>query len=166
MSVDEHGGRGGAEGAGRFTLDTNVLVYSIDSAAGARHDLAAEIVDRAAEQACWLTLQSIGEFYAAVTRKGIVPRADAAAQANDWLEIFPSIGASIASVRRALDEAASGRASYWDALLVATAAEAGCIAIVTEDLADRATLGGVRVHHPFAVSGGIADPVRRLLGLT
>jgi predicted nucleic acid-binding protein len=89
---------GEADGAGRFTLDTNILVYSIDSAAGARHDLAAEIVDRAAEQPCWLTLQSIGEFYAAVTRKGIVPRVDAAGQANDWLEMFPSIGASDTSV--------------------------------------------------------------------
>lgn len=151
--------------AGRFTLGTNILVYSVDNAAGARHDLAAEIVDRAAEQACWLTLQAIGEFYAAVTRKGIVPRADAAAQATDWLEMFPSIGASAASVRSALGEAASGRVSYWDALLVATAAEAACVAIVTEELANGATIGGVRIHHPFAASGGIADPVRRLLGL-
>jgi predicted nucleic acid-binding protein len=152
--------------AGRFTLDTNILVYSVDSVAGARHDLAVEIVDRATEQECWLTLQAIGEFYAVVTRKGIVPRADAAAQAADWLETFPSIGASAASVRGALGEAASGRASYWDALLVATAAEAGCVAIITEDLADGAAVGDVRIRHPFAASGGIADPVRRLLGLT
>jgi predicted nucleic acid-binding protein len=69
-------------------------------------------------------------------------------------------------VRGALGEAASGRASYWDALLVATAAEAGCVAIITEDLADGAAVGDVRIRHPFAASGGIADPVRRLLGLT
>jgi hypothetical protein len=30
----------------RFTLDTNLLVYSVDSAAGARHHVALEIVDR------------------------------------------------------------------------------------------------------------------------
>ena len=53
-----------AEGA-RFTLDTNLLVYSIDNVAGARHRLAREIVDRAVECECWLTLQALGEFYVA-----------------------------------------------------------------------------------------------------
>jgi len=48
--------------------------------------------------------------------------------------------------------AASARASYWDALLVATAAEGGCSAILTEDLADGALLGGVRVLNPFGSS--------------
>jgi hypothetical protein len=42
------------------------------------------------------------------------------------------------------------RASYWDALLVATAAEAGCTLVLTEDMANGAMLGGVTVHHPFA----------------
>ncbi len=46
------------------------------------------------------------------------------------------------------------RASYRDALLVSTASEAGCAVILTEDLSDGAKLGG-----------GIAGPVRRLLGL-
>ncbi len=50
----------------------------------------------------------------------------------------------------ALRAAAEGRACYWDALLVATAAEAGCAAILTEDMADGATLFGVRIVNPFA----------------
>jgi hypothetical protein len=46
--------------------------------------------------------------------------------------------------------AAAGQASHRDALLVVTAAEAGCTAILAEDLADAATLAGVRVVNPFA----------------
>ena len=83
----------------RFTLDTNLLVYAIDSAAGARHDAAGQIIQHAVRLDCWLTLQAVSEFYAAVTRKGIVQPPDAAAQAADWLDLFPCAAASKAVVR-------------------------------------------------------------------
>ena len=59
-------------------------------------------------------------------------------------------GRSAGAVRNALDAAAAGRASYRDALPVATAAAAGCTAILTEDLADGSLVRGVRILHPFA----------------
>lgn len=134
-----------------FTLDTNILVYALDRQAGARHALAGHIIDRATVSTnCWLTLQSISEFYAAATRKRLVPVAGARDQALDWLSMFRIAAASASAVRTALGIAASGRASYWDALLVITAAEAGCTAILTEDLADDSTFAGVRVINPFA----------------
>jgi predicted nucleic acid-binding protein len=151
---------------GRFTLDTNLLVYAIDSAAGTRHDVAVDIIQHAVRLDCWLTLQAVSEFYAVVTRTGIVQPPDAAAQAADWLDLFPCAAASEAAVRTALADAAVGRASYWDALLVATAGEAGCRVILTEDLADGADLGGVRIHNPFSASGGATEQARSLLGLS
>lgn len=147
----------------RFTLDTNLLVYSVDSEAGRRHELAVEIVDRAIECDCRLTLQAISEFYAAVTRKGIIPPTEAAAQAMDWLSAFRCVAASVSAVRIALADAAAGRASYWDALLVATAAEAGCAVILTEDLADGTNLAGVEIHNPFAPADGLSERTTRLL---
>jgi predicted nucleic acid-binding protein len=149
----------------RFTLDTNLLVYAIDSAAGTRHRLARDIIQSAVRLDCWLTLQAVSEFYAAVSRKGIVPRPDAAAQAADWLDLFPCAAASETAVRTALADAAAGRASYWDALLLATAGEAGCVAILTEDLADGGELGGIRIHNPFGAAGELAEQACRLLGL-
>jgi predicted nucleic acid-binding protein len=149
----------------RFTLDTNLLVYSVDSMAGARHELAIEIVDRATERDCNLTLQALSEFYAAVTRKRLVGPADAAAQVEDWLGAFRCTTASPTAVLTALNDAAAGRASYWDALLVATAAEAGCKFLLSEDLTDGASLGGVRVCNPFSSAGGLSGVASRLLGL-
>jgi len=134
-----------------FTLDTNILVDALDRQAGTRHALASHIIGLATVSTnCWLTLQSISEFYAAATRKGLVPVTGARDQALDWLNMFRITAASVSAVRTALGIAASGRASYWDALLVITAAEAGCTAILTEDLADDTTFAGVRVIHPFA----------------
>ena len=113
-------------------------------------------MNRAALGACRLTLQAVSEFFHVVTRKGIMPRPDAAAFAAATIDLFETIAASASAVRLALSAAAEGTASYWDALLVATAAGAGCIAILTEDLAPDTTLAGVRVINPFA--GGLLSP--------
>jgi hypothetical protein len=63
--------------------------------------------------------------------------------------------ASWAAVRKALASAANGQeASYWDSLLVATQAEAGCTTILTED--------GVRVLNPFG-AGALTPDAAALL---
>jgi predicted nucleic acid-binding protein len=133
-----------------FTLDTNILVYAMDRRAGDRHVLGSRIIDKSLRVDCCLTLQSISEFYAVVTRKRLVSVIGARDQALDWLDMFPTVAASPSAVRAALTAAAAGHASYWDALLVNTAAEAGCTAILTEDLADGTVLAGIRVINPFA----------------
>ena len=94
-----------------------------------------------------------------------MPVAEAAAQVNEWLSFFPLIAISASAVRTALTDAVARRASYWDALLIATAAEAGCTLILTEDLADRTTLGAVAIHNPFTARGGLTRRARRLLDL-
>jgi predicted nucleic acid-binding protein len=134
----------------RFTLDTNILIYAIDVRAGDRFRLSEQIVDRAARSTCVITLQSVSEFYWATSRKGLLSKTDAADHARDLLMAFPSAAASAPAITAALAVAVGGQASYWDALLIATAAEAGCTAILTEDMADGATLLGVRIVNPFA----------------
>jgi predicted nucleic acid-binding protein len=148
----------------RITLDTNILVYALDRRAGLRHGLACEIIARAPYIDCWLTLQSISEFYTVVSRKRLASTTEAAAQARDWLAIFPTIAASASAVLMALDAAVGGQASYWDALLVATAAEAGCTVILTEDLGDGSIVHGVRVINPFA-DGRLAAAAEALLSV-
>ena len=133
----------------RFTLDTNILVYALDRQSGDRHTLSSRIIARALLADCWLTLQSISEFYAATTRNAWLPWVSPRS-CRDWLDMFRTVPASASAVRTALAIAASGRVPYWDALLVVTAAEAGCSAILSEDLADGTTLAGIRVINPFA----------------
>jgi predicted nucleic acid-binding protein len=148
--------------AERFSLDTNVLVYSADRDAGVRHALACEIVERAARRPCVLIVQALGEFYRAVTRKRIVPEAEAATQVDEWLELFPTAAADARGLRAALRAAHGGRFSFWDALFLATAAEAGCAAVISEDFHDGARMGAVVVRHPFK-NEKLTDAVQRLL---
>jgi predicted nucleic acid-binding protein len=137
----------------QFTLDTNILIYSVDLSAGSRHETAKFILRRAVQCSCYLTLQSISEFYAATTRKKMMPVSDAARVASDMMAVFPMVPGSASAIRAALASASAGTASYWDALLVATAAEAGCTTILTEDMGHGTVLQGVRILNPFAADG-------------
>ena len=134
----------------RFTLDTNILVYALAGSPDRRRPRAEYIIAQARHCDCWLTLRSVSELYSAVTCKRLASRAQAAAQASDWLDVFFTIAPTTTAIRSALAVAATERASYWDALLVATAAEAGCTAILSEDMADGTSLHDVRVLNPFA----------------
>lgn len=145
-----------------FTLDTNILIYVVDRSAGLKRRLAAEILNRAAERDCRLTLQAISEFYSAATRKRILAPAEAAVMAGDWLTLFPTIAATPRAIRAAIAHASAGRTSYWNGLLLETAIDGGCGIIVTEDLADGATFAGAVVRHPFA-DGALSPEVELAL---
>lgn len=133
----------------RFTLDTNILVYAADGNAGERHLRAYDIVDRAAQSSCILTLQALAEFFHAVTRKGLVPVDAARDQVKDWMEIFPVLTADADAIAAAMEAAALGRFGFWDAMLLATAARGGCAVALSEDMSDGARFGSIVVRNPL-----------------
>lgn len=137
----------------------------VDGRAGDRQLLARQIVLAASRRNCILPLQAVSEFYAAVSRKRIVPAELAAARANDWLTAFRCVPATAEAVRAALTLASSGRASYWDALLLTTAARADCRVILTEDMQDGAIITGVQIHNPFTNGAELTEFTRQLLDL-
>jgi len=148
----------------RFSLDSNLLVYATDGRDGARQAAAIEIVSRAARRDCVLTLQALSEFFHAATRKGIIPRPEAGAQVRRWMDVFTvAPGANRAAFLMALEAATAGRFKFYDALLLATAREAGCTAVISEDMADGAELDGLRVVAAFDEQSGISARALALL---
>lgn len=150
--------------AEQFTLDSNVLIYSVHPNAGVRHEMALTILDAATELDCLLTLQAASEFFRVTTRKGLLAPRDALATTERLLATFPIVTATADDLRAAMSLATMGKASFWDALLIATAAEAGCTAIITEDGHPGAILHGVRIVPPFA-GEALSPEVKELLGL-
>jgi predicted nucleic acid-binding protein len=146
----------------RFSLDTNILVYAADLAAGERHNRALDIIDRAVRRNCVLTLQALAEFFHVTTRKRIVARAEAAAQLRDWTTEFTTISADTAALWTALEFTVGGRFGWWDALLLATAERHGCGIVLSEDMQDGARFGGVTVVDPF-VGDDLPETVASLL---
>ncbi|MCU0936385.1 MAG: PIN domain-containing protein [Gammaproteobacteria bacterium] len=141
----------------RFTLDTNVLVYAVDADAGGRHAQARELVDRAVEVDCVLTLQALGEFFHAVTRKGRMPAADAADQVRDWQSLFPVVAARTEDLDRAVTAVLRHGLSFWDAMLWATAKAAGVTVLLSEDFQHDRVLEGIRFRDPFVAADPLAE---------
>jgi len=78
---------------------------------------------------------------------------DGAARAAQLIAAFETFNYSVHAVRAALEEAPKGRFSYWDGVLLAAAAEAGCTTIFSEDMADGARFGSIAVANPFRRDG-------------
>jgi predicted nucleic acid-binding protein len=147
----------------RFTLDSNVLVYAIDRNDQDRFESALKILALAARRDCMLIPQTLAEFFSVVTRKRLATRELATAQLQDWLDAYPV--ASGPTARCVLDAArAPLDFRFYDALLLATAAAAGCTAIISEDMRPGALLNGARVVAAFDAAGGIGAEALALLG--
>ncbi len=135
---------------GRFSLDTNILVYAVDRNAGERQLQAGELVGRAAKRDCVLTMQALAEFFHATTRKNLLAPARARAFVRSWSDVFEVVSADAAVLSDAMDAVEEHRFSLWDAMLWATARQSGCSALLSEDMQDGRRLGGVEIIDPFA----------------
>ena len=113
---------------------------------------------------CVLTPQSLAEFFQAVTRKAIVPRAETTGQLRRWLDVFQIVPGPPPAGLLAAAAASTGRFQFYDALLLATAGAGGCTAVISEDMGDGAELDGVRVVAAFDAAGGIGPGALTLLG--
>lgn len=133
----------------RFSIDTNILIYSIDKDAGTRHEQSQTLLDALADQDCVLTLQALAEFFHAVTRKNKMPAADAAAMVHDWIELFPVAKADARILSQAIQLKTEHNFAFWDAVLVQTARAAGATRLLTEDMQDGRTVGALRLENPF-----------------
>jgi predicted nucleic acid-binding protein len=134
----------------RTFVDTNVLVYAVDEDEPVRHDRARELLDEVDPGTLVVSAQVLGEFYVTATRKLTRPltAADAARRVAQFatLTVVPLDTRLVAT---AIDLSTTAQISYWDALILAAAASAGCERVLTEDLQDGQTIAGVRIENPF-----------------
>jgi predicted nucleic acid-binding protein len=134
----------------RAFLDTNVLVYAVDETEPEKRDTARRLLGLAGDAEYVLSTQILGEFYTAVTRKLAEPISEAVASAVvDQLSLLPVVPSDPVLVKAAIQTSRSAQLSYWDGLIVAAAAQAGCGRLLSEDLNDGQLIGSVRVENPF-----------------
>lgn len=135
-------------GADRF-IDSNVLLYLLSSdankAARAEEELAAGGV---------VSVQVLNEFAAVAIRKAklSVPEVREALETIRSVCLVRALTESVHE--RGLDVVARYRLSVYDAMIVASALDAGCTVLLTEDLQDGQDLGGLAVRNPFRQPSG------------
>jgi predicted nucleic acid-binding protein len=135
-------------------VDTNVLVYHRDSTEPAKQARAGEWLAFLWQQRLGrISTQVLQEFYAVVTRKlsPCMPEKEARRE----LRLFDAWQPVVSDLR--LFEAAwevedRFGLSWWDALIVAAARQAGCSKLLTEGLQAGQVLFDVEVVDPFESS--------------
>jgi len=132
-------------------VDTNVLVYAHDTDAGDRHAVAkADLARLWDSREGVLSTQVLQEFYAVVTRKFKPPLPRAKARAivaayAEWCAVATEPQLIVSASR--LEE--EHTVSFWDALIVQAAIQAGAERLVSEDLQDGRRFGTLTIHNPF-----------------
>ncbi len=147
-----------------ISADTNVFVYASDSRDPLRRSVADVVILRLSSVGGSIGLQVVGELQNALRRRLRVPAGVAFAAAERMFVSFPTFAYDEWAVSRALAEAAAGRLSYWDALLLSAADAVGVRVMLSEDMADGLVFGGLEVINPFG-RRGLSRRARQALGL-
>ncbi len=118
-------------------IDTNVFLYHLDDADTRKHDIAARLIRNgiATGSGC-ISHQVVQECLNVALRKAHIPldHAGAGAYLRTVLSPLWHIMPSQALYQRGIDIQARYRFSFYDALIVAAALEAGCARLYSEDL--------------------------------
>lgn len=136
----------------RFFLDTNIFVYSFDRSAPAKSLRATELIRRAVATGKGIvSYQVVQEFFNVALRRFTQPLQ--AHEAEQYLRtVFsPLLGvhSSQALYVEALNLQSHHHLSWYDALIVASAIQAECDVLVTEDLQHGRRFGELKIENPF-----------------
>jgi len=133
-------------------LDTNVLVYAEGLNGESKQRQALAVLRRLAPESTLLPVQVLGELFNVLTTKGGRSRAAARDAVLHWGDTFPVIDTSSSVQLVAMHLADNHQLGIWDSLVLSAAADAHCRLLLSEDLQDGFTWGGVTVANPFAAT--------------
>lgn len=137
--------------AGKFFVDTNILVYSYDRLAGYKHERALALIKQLWDSGDGvLSTQVLQELCLSLQRK--VSNPPSIGTIGDIVRAYLSWHVVIntpESVLRALDIQGRYKISFWDALMLQAAESAGAEVVYSEDLSAGQHYGSIRVVNPL-----------------
>jgi predicted nucleic acid-binding protein len=135
--------------SGKVFLDSNILLYAQDPASPKKQRRSREVISALADSGDGvISTQVIQEFFVAATRKLGVPPLAAKAVLKTFT-VFEIVVAGPALIHEAIDCSVLNTISFWDSLILAAAASAGCNTLYTEDLNHGQVIMGVRIQNPL-----------------
>jgi predicted nucleic acid-binding protein len=141
----------------KYFVDTNILMYAHDKAAGAKHERAKALLEELwRDRTGVVSTQVLQELAVNLRRKTSRPLDTKATRevVADYLTWQVVVNGG-ESVLEALDVEARYQVSFWDALVLQAAQASGAAILYSEDLSDGQTYGGVRVLNPFKRQGSV-----------
>ncbi|MCX6567675.1 MAG: PIN domain-containing protein [Candidatus Aminicenantes bacterium] len=139
----------------KYFLDTNTFVYTFDERDPGKRDRARALVAEAlTDSRGVISYQVIQEFLDAALRKFAKPltAADAERYLTVVLEPLCAVFASIELYHQAIDISERWKYSFYDSLIIASALQADCTILYSEDLQHGQKIGNLRILNPFVES--------------
>jgi predicted nucleic acid-binding protein len=134
----------------KIALDTNILAYGEGVNDAEKRDAVFELLDDLPQGSTVVPVQVLGELFNVLVRKARRSRAETRDALLAWRDTFPTVETTPEVMLAAVDLATDHHFSIWDAVILAAASQAGCRLLLSEDLQDGFTWGGVTVVNPFA----------------
>jgi predicted nucleic acid-binding protein len=139
--------------AARFFLDTNIIIYSVDTNAELRKQAIAEdLIEKALQGVGCISMQVVQECLAVLTspkiKHGMTP-SDILQYLETTLEPLAQPVASMALYRKALSIQERWKFGFYDALIVASALALDCDRLYSEDFQNGQRIEGLTVVNPF-----------------
>jgi predicted nucleic acid-binding protein len=134
----------------KAAIDTNVLAYAEGIDDPDHGKIALEVLDRVIPAGAVVAVQTLGELFHLLRRKGKYSSARARDAVSQWRGVFDVVGTTPDILGHAVDLATEHQLSIWDAVILCAAASAGCRVLLSEDMQDGFTWSGVTVVNPFA----------------
>jgi len=130
----------------RIFLDTNILVYTLDTRNPAKQDKARELLR--SDHSFVISTQVCQElFVTAVAKCAMAPLwAKHFIRSLTWSEL---VTITPSHIEQAIDVHILNQISFWDGLIISAAQTAKCSVLWTEELNDGQTIAGVKVKNPF-----------------
>ncbi len=130
-------------------VDSNVLIYAADESfpQPRKTSIARELLRR---RGLWISVQVLNEFTVNARRRDKL--AFSPEQERQWYErllLFNIVPLTTETFLAALAIHIRHQISHWDSLILASAREAGCKTLYSEDLGDNQIYEGIRVVNPF-----------------
>ena len=133
----------------RSFFDTNVLVYADDKSAPAKQQRAVNLVAEHRRAGTGVvSLQVLQEYFVTVTRK-LQVEARVARRKVELLAEFDVATNGLADILAAIDLHRLHSFSFWDALILRAAGQAGCRVLLSEEMQEGQEIDGVRVVNPY-----------------
>jgi predicted nucleic acid-binding protein len=132
-------------------FDTNVLIYAV-----AENDPRNAQAEKLLASGGVLSVQILNEFVSVARRKALMSWREVTAALNAFRVLCPSpLPITVELHEAAIKIAEKHGYNICDALVVATALEAGCATLYSEDLHGGQTIEGqLTIRNPFAPSSG------------
>jgi predicted nucleic acid-binding protein len=134
----------------RIGLDTNILAYAEGVDGTAMASAAMELIERFPADHVIVPVQALGELYRVLRKKGGMSGAAAERQVLMWIDDHVIEETTNHRFLCAMTLATTHGFNIFDAIILATAADAGCRLLLSEDMHDGFSWAGCTVCNPFA----------------